>query len=66
MSWWSRLMDDGDTHPSQLEPLGDEPLEEFDYYLAVKDKPRRVVNATDEVKSLMAFAEAYYPSKDEG
>ncbi len=44
----------GETHPEQMDTLDDdEALEDFGYYLAVKDNPRRVVNVTDEVKELM-------------
>lgn len=40
-------------HPTQLEDL-DEPLEDFHYYLAVRDNPRRVVNATEAVRVLLS------------
>ncbi len=47
----------GDVHPTQLDTLADdEALEDFDYFLAVKDKPRRVVNVTDEVRKLISDA----------
>lgn len=48
----------GDVHPSDLDHLADdESLEGFTYYLAVKDKPRRVVNVTDEVRELLSKQE---------